>query len=86
MTPNSDVEQITVDLCRLVETVLSKPQDSVTAQITLQSLGMDSLRLVSLLVAIEQQFEVNLMQSGLQREDLATPATLASRLAACLKS
>jgi acyl carrier protein len=65
-------------LCSEIEVLLACRPASVTAQSTLQSLGMDSLKLVSLLIAIEKHCGVNLMKSGLKRQDLATVGSLAA--------
>lgn len=45
-------------------------------------LGMDSMGLVDLLVFVEKTFGVPLLSSGLQQEDLASLAALASKIAA----
>ena len=78
------LEQIKQELCGEIETVLSRETGSVGPETELQSLGMDSLQLVALLVAIEKRYCINLMNAGLERGDLATPASLANRLHSCL--
>ena len=49
----------------------------INADSTLASIGVDSLKLVSLLLVIEQQFGVNLMQIGMKPEDMHSIHTLA---------
>ena len=45
-------------------------------------IGADSLRLVSLLLVIEQKFGVNLMKIGLKPDDMKSVATLAAAVKA----
>ncbi len=56
-----------------------EPSD-VQPETMLQSLGMDSLRLVSLLIAVEKTLGINLMEAGLKREALHSVRTLASAI------
>ena len=46
----------------------------------LQSLGMDSLRLVSLLIAVDKRFGINLMEAGLKREALQSVRSFAAAI------
>lgn len=46
----------------------------------LHSLGMDSMSFVELLVFIEKQFKLNLMASGLNKEDFQTISSLADKI------
>lgn len=85
MACTTPLDQMARELCGEIAVVLSKTAGSVHPEITLQSLGMDSLQLVSLLVAIENRYHINLMSAGLERADLATPLTLARRLHAVLE-
>jgi acyl carrier protein len=50
----------------------------VTPQSTLADLGVDSLKLVSLILVIEQKFGVNLMQVGMKPEDMVSVGSLAA--------
>ena len=54
----------------------------ITADSTLASIGVDSLKLVSLLLVIEQNFGVNLMQVGMKPEDMLSIHTLAAAVKA----
>ena len=48
----------------------------------LHSLGMDSMSFVELLVFIEKRFKLNLMSSGLNKEDFQTITSLAQKILA----
>ena len=54
----------------------------VTPQSTLASLGVDSLKLVSLILVIEQKFGVNLMKIGMKPQDMVSVQTLAAAVKA----
>lgn len=63
-----------------ISEVSSVPEADIEPDTPLASLGFDSLKLVSLFIALEKRFGVNLIKAGLSREDLATPAALAAVL------
>ncbi len=65
-------------LCTEIEVLLVLESDSVRPETMLQSLGMDSLKLVSLLIAVEKTFGINLMKAGLTREALQSVRSLAT--------
>ena len=71
-------EEIQIQLCAEIQTIMSLKAGSVTTETHLPSLGMDSLRFVSLLLAIEQKFGVNLMKGGLKPEDTKTVPNFAA--------
>jgi acyl carrier protein len=54
----------------------------VTPHSTLASIGVDSLKLVSLILVIEQKFGVNLMQIGMKPEDMVSVQSLAAAVKA----
>jgi acyl carrier protein len=54
----------------------------ITADSTLASIGVDSLKLVSLLLVIEQKFGVNLMKIGMKPKDMESVRTLAAAVKA----
>jgi acyl carrier protein len=62
----------------LIGELASLAPGKVTPQSTLASLGVDSLKLVSLILVIEQKFGVNLMQVGMKPEDMESVASLAA--------
>jgi acyl carrier protein len=76
------VEETANRLCGEIETLMALPSGSVTLQTSLPTLGIDSLKFVSLLLAIEQRFGVNLMKGGLKPADLETAVTMATAIEA----
>ena len=78
--PNTTLtlEQIQSKLCMEIQTLMSLKPGSVTTTTHLPSLGIDSLRFVSLLLVIEQKFGVNLMKAGLKPEDTKTVPSFAA--------
>ena len=71
------LEEIERQLCAEVAALRGLPAGGVTPESTLASLGIDSLKLVSLILVIEQKFGVNLMKKGLKPEDMKSVRTLA---------
>ncbi|HWE04103.1 MAG TPA: acyl carrier protein [Tepidisphaeraceae bacterium] len=76
------LETIQKGLCIELETLLSLKPGTITVDTSLPTLGVDSLRFVSLLLAIEQRFGVNLMKIGIKQDDLKTVVTLAAAVKA----
>jgi acyl carrier protein len=72
------IESIQAQLCAEIETLLSLKAGSITPDTDLPTLGINSLSFVSLLLAIEQKFGVNLMQTGLTIDDTKSPRRLAA--------
>lgn len=60
-----------------IATILSRDEDGITPATTLQSLGVDSLRLVSILIFVEERFGLKLIETGLRPESLQSISTLA---------
>jgi len=71
------LDDIERQLCTEIQTIRALPAGGVTPESTLASLGIDSLKLVSLILVIEQKFGVNLMKKGLKPEDMKSVRTLA---------
>jgi acyl carrier protein len=67
-------------LCTEIETLMSLKRGSVTASTDLTKLGIDSLKFVSLLLAIEQKFGVSLMKTGLKPDDTKTAPNFAAAI------
>jgi len=67
-------------LCKEIQVLFALDPDGIEPETTLQSLGMDSLQLVSLLIAVEKNFGINLMEAGLKREALQSVRTLAAAI------
>lgn len=72
------VKDIEETLILEVATILVTNPSKITPDTPLHTLGMDSLRLVELLVFIEKTFNLKLMESGLTREDFQTIRSLSS--------
>ncbi len=64
-------------LCTEIQVLFAIEPGGIQPETALQSLGMDSLRLVSLLIAVEKTFGINLMEAGLKREALQSVRSLA---------
>jgi acyl carrier protein len=72
------LESVQKQLCTEIQTIMALKPGAVTTETHLPSLGMDSLRFVSLLLAIEQKFGVNLMKTGLKPDDTKSVPNLAA--------
>ncbi len=72
------LETIEQRLCTEIQILFALEAGCLQPETTLQSLGMDSLRLVSLLIAVEKTFGINLMETGLKREALQSVRSLAT--------
>lgn len=86
MTEPLDIDTIENRLCTEIQIVLAMNVGSVTPEMELRSLGMDSLRFVSILIAIEKAFGINLMKAGLKREALQSVRTLAAAVHTAMQS
>jgi acyl carrier protein len=67
-------------LIRELATILCKEPAAIRPDVSLPSLGVDSMGFVELLVVIEKAFGLRLIESGLTREDFETIHALASRI------
>jgi acyl carrier protein len=76
------LDSIERQLCGEIQTLRGLATGSVKPENTLPSLGMDSLKLVSLLLVIEQRFGVNLMKTGMKPDDMKSVRTLAAAVMA----
>ncbi len=74
------IETVRDRLCTEIQVLMALKAGAVTPDTPLQSLGMDSLRFVSLLITIEKVFGISLMKSGLKRESLQSVRTLAEAI------
>ena len=79
-------ETIEGQLCSEIQTLRGLAAGTVKPESTLPSLGMDSLKLVSLLLVIEQKFGVNLMKTGMKPDDMKSVKTLAAAVMAGRKA
>lgn len=78
LSPDMIEKQLSSEL----ETLMALKPGTVNADTALQTLGVDSLRFVSLLLAIEQKFGVSLMKLGIKQEDMKSVRTLAAAVLA----
>jgi acyl carrier protein len=67
-------------LIREVAIILCKEPAAIRPDVSLPSLGVDSMGFVELLVVIEKVFNLRLIESGLTREDFETIHALAARI------
>jgi acyl carrier protein len=79
MTDPPTLESIEQLLCSELQPL--KP-GKITPDSTLASIGVDSLKLVSLLLVIEQKFGVNLMKIGMKPQDMQSVRSLAAAVKA----
>lgn len=63
-----------------VAVILNVEASKLNSEMPLADLGLDSLKFVELLVVIEKTFDINLMESGLSRDDFQSIASLAQRI------
>jgi len=86
MTDAPTLDSIERQLCTELQTLQGLKPGAVAVDTPLASLGVDSLKLVSLLLAIEQKFGVNLMKIGMKPQDMQTVRTLAAAVHAGRKA
>jgi acyl carrier protein len=78
--PETSVREIEEKLIEEVATILSVDPETIAVDSPFQSLGMDSMAFVELLVSIERVFDLQLMETDLSKEDFETVAALALRI------
>jgi len=71
------VDEITETLVRETEIILSDQTNKITSVATLSDMGFDSMSFVELLVSIEREFNVQLIEIGIQHKDMKTLNELA---------
>lgn len=76
--------EIEAKLVAEVAGILGLPPGDVRTDATLDSLGLDSMGFVEMLVFVEKTFGFSLIESDLRREDFATVGALARRIQAHL--
>ena len=69
--------EIQIELAQRIADILSMEVCSVDVEAPLHTLGLDSMRMVEMLVFIEKKYSVDLMASGLSREDVSSISALA---------
>ncbi len=78
-----NIDNITTQLREEIALVAGVPSNEIKTELSLTDNGVNSLGFVELMLAIEQQFGVKLMDSGLNREDLASITALAEKIIQC---
>ena len=76
------VETIHSQLASEIDTLVNLKPGTVNADTDLTVLGIDSLRFVSLVLAIESRFGVNLMKKGVTNDDTRTVRALTAAIIA----
>ncbi len=61
-----------------IASIINKDKSSIAADIPFHKLGIDSLGFVEILVFIEKTFNLQLIESGLNKKDFETIHSLAS--------
>ncbi len=68
------------ELIGLVADMLDIPRDTIDPEAPLHTLGLDSMRLVEIMVFIETRYGLDLMADNLKREEIATLSALAQTI------
>ena len=61
-----------------IASIINKDKSSIASDIPFHKLGLDSLGFVEILVFIEKTFNLQLIESGLDKKDFETIQSLAS--------
>ena len=70
-------DEIEDKLVQEIAAILSTDAAKIKPDVPLHALGIDSMSFVEILVFIEKTFKLQLIESGLTREDFATIRSLA---------
>ncbi len=71
------METIQKELTQQIAGILSVEPATVDTEAPLHTLGLDSMRMVEIIVFVETRYGVDLMGSGLKQEDVASISALA---------
>ena len=71
------MQKIQEELVQKVAGILSMNPENMDVNTPLHSMGLDSMRMVELIVFVEKNYGVDLMATGLRREDVASISALA---------
>ena len=80
------LETVHRELCHEIQVILALKPGAITPDTYLPDMGIDSLRFVSLLLAIEKKFGVNLMKVGLKKDEMKTVKTISAVIMARRKA
>jgi acyl carrier protein len=84
--PTSEQPCIRDRLLRLVGQILGKPEaaDTVPAESRLSELGMSSIKMVNLMLAVETEFDLTIPQADITPENFRSVASIEALLARLL--
>lgn len=71
------MKKIEQELVNRIASILSADPAGVDVNAPLHTLGLDSMRMVEIIVFIEKQYGIDLMGSGLKPDDVSSVAALA---------
>ena len=77
---NITIESIEQELCTDVEIIISCNTNTIDCNATLASLGIDSLSLVEIFVAVENRFNLKLLNANLCNDDLKSIHSLSNKI------
>lgn len=81
MTDKTEIER---KLTEEIAAILALDGCEVAPDTPLETLGMDSIRLVEVLIFIEKEYGIRLLDAGLDRDSLRNAASLAESVAKAL--
>ena len=81
---NTTHKSIAAQLCSDIAIITSKNSKTIEHDASLASLGIDSLSLVEIFLAIENAFNLKLLNSNLCNDDLKSINTLSSKIQSLL--
>lgn len=81
----ADRKEIENALTDQIATVLGLAEEEVKPQTPLESIGIDSIRLIEILIFIEKKYGIRLMDAGLDRESFRNASSLAGAVIAEMK-
>jgi acyl carrier protein len=84
--PTSEQPRIRDRLLRLVGQILGKPEaaGTVPAEARLSELGMSSIKMVNLMLAVETEFDLTIPQADITPENFRSVASIEALLARLL--
>jgi len=83
-TASSAHPAIRARLLRLARQILGKPDASLPVEARLSELGMSSIKMVNLMLAVETEFDLTIPQSDITPENFRSVATVEALLARLL--
>lgn len=85
MSSQPNAQQIAAELTDQIASMLGLDENKVTPQTNLDSLGIDSIRLMEILIFIEREYGIKMIDAGLDKDTLKNSASLAARAAEVLQ-